>query len=289
MQTVLITGATGNIGSVVVRLLADSDVSVRAMTRSPERVGWSENLDVEVVKGDFMAPETLDNALTGTDQAFLLSPNVKHMAEMQSNFVAAAERADITHLVKLSAAGADPDTSWDIARWHGRVEQEIAASSLDYTFIRPVSYMQNLLNDAETIRSEGQFGRATPADAKINVVDTRDVARLVATVLRNNEHRGAVYKPTGPEPITFEAMAQALTEATGTEVAFRELAPSEAKRAIINDGGPEWLADAMVGLQVAFGDGLADLNTNDVHRVTGEPPGSFATFARDHAEVFTPN
>lgn len=289
MDTVLVTGATGNIGSVVVQLLADSDVSVRAMTRSPESVDWSANLDVEVVKGDFMAPETLDEALTGIDKAFLLSPNVENMAEMQSNFVAAAERADITHLVKLSAAGADPDTSWDIARWHGRVEQEIETSAIDHTFIRPVHYMQNLLDDAETIRSKGQFTRATPADAKINVVDTRDVARLAATTLRDDQHRGETYKPTGPEPITFEAMAQALTEATGHDVTFRELTPAEAKQSIVDDGGPEWLADAMVGLQVAFGDGIADLNTDDVQQVTGEPPRSFATFARDHAEIFTPS
>jgi len=289
METVLVTGATGNIGSVVVQLLADSNVSVRAMTRSPDGTDWSANPDVEVVKGDFLAPETLDDALTGIDKALLLSPNVESMAEMQSNFVAAAERAEIAHLVKLSAAGANPDTSWDIARWHGRVEQEIEASALEYTFIRPVSYMQNLLADAETIRSEGQFARATPADAKINVVDTRDVARLVATVLREDKHYGAVYKPTGLKPITFEAMAQALTEATGQDVTFQELAPAEAKRSIINDGGPEWLADAMVGLQVAFGDGLADLNTDDVQQVTCEPPRSFATFAQDHVELFTPN
>lgn len=287
-DSILVTGATGNIGSVVVQLLADSDVSVRAMTRSPESVDWSTNLDVEVVKGDFMAPPTLDDALTGIDKAFLLSPNVESMAEMQSNFVAAAERADIRHLVKLSAAGADPDTSWDIARWHGRVEQEIEASTIDHTFVRPVSYMQNLRADAETIRSKGEFTRATPADARINVVDTRDVGRLVATVLREDQHRGAVYKPTGPEPITFEAMAQALTDATGHNVTFRELTPAEAKQSIVDDGSPEWLADAMVGLQVAFGDGIADLNTDDVQQVTGEPSRSFTTFAQDHAEIFTP-
>lgn len=288
-STVLVTGATGNIGSVVVQLLAETDVSVRAMTRNPESVDLGENQNVEVVKGDFMVPETLDSALQGVEKAFLLSPNVENMAEMQSNFVTAAERANLTHLVKLSAAGADPDTSWDIARWHGRIEKEIETSELDYTFVRPVSYMQNLLDDAATIRSQGVFARATPADAKINVVDTRDVARLVTHALRDDGHRGRVYKPTGPEPITFGAMAATLTEATGRQVEFEELTPAEAKQSILNDGNPEWLADAMVGLQVAFGNGIADLNTDHITQITGEPPRSFTEFAHDHTEAFTPN
>lgn len=287
-DSILVTGATGTIGSDVVEILADTDAAVRAMTRRPAAVEWSAELDVEVVRGDFLAPETLDDALVGIDRAFLLSPNVERMAEMQSNFVAAAERAGVGHVVKLSAAGADPDTSWDIARWHGRIEAEIEATALDYTFVRPVSYMQNLLDDAPRIRSDGFFSRATPPDARINVVDTRDVARLAAEALLDDSHRGAVYKPTGPEPITFEQMARELTEATGRPVEFREQTPVAAREAILEDGGPEWLADAMVGLQVAFGKGIADLNTDHVERVTGAPARSFATFARDHADAFTP-
>jgi len=286
---VLVTGATGNVGSVVVQLLADADVSVRAMTRRPEGTDLNSDQNIEVVSGDFLQPESLNAALQGVDKAFLLSPNVKEMAEMQSNFLAAAVRADIDHLVKLSAAGADPDTSWDIARWHGQIEMEIEASGLDYTFIRPVSYMQNLLNDTETIRSKGYFARTTSPTANINVVDTRDVARLVAAVLYDDQHRGAVYKPTGPEPISFKAMAQMLSDATDHDVAFQEMAPPEARQSLIADGNPEWLADAMVGLQVAFGNGIADLNTDDIERVTGEPPRDFATFAEDFAELFTPN
>lgn len=288
-NSILVTGATGTIGSVVVQLLADTDVSVRAMTRTPERVAWREDVDAEFVAGDFTDPGTLDAALEGVSKAFLLSPNVENMAAMQSNFVAAAERADVDHLVKLSAAGADPETSWDIARWHGQVEAEIEASGLDYTFVRPVHYMQNFLADAARIRSEGRFARATPPDARVNVVDTRDVARLVAATLRTDGHRGAVYKPAGPEPISFSAMAQTFTDVTGHRVEYEAVTPAEARQSLLDDGTPAWLADAMVGLQVAFGDGIADLNTSDVTDVTGEAPRGFATFVEDHADVFTPN
>jgi len=284
----LVTGATGRIGSDVVRQLADADVAVRAMTRHPENAAWMDELGVEVVYGDFLTPETLDDALEGITNAFLLSPNVRRMAEMQSNFVAAAGRAGVERIVKLSAAGADPDSSWDIARWHGRVEAEIEAMDLDHTFVRPVSYMQNLLDDAETIRSAGFFARATPPDARINVVDTRDVARVAATVLLDDAHSGETYKPTGPEPITFADMAAALSDATGRAVEFRERSPEKEREALLADGAPAWLADAMIGLQVAFGKGIADLNNGHVRDVTGDPPRAFATFARDHAGVFTP-
>ncbi|MEF8813529.1 MAG: FAD-binding protein [Halovenus sp.] len=102
--------------------------------------------------------------------------------------------------------------------------------------------MQNVLEDAATIRSDGFFARATPPDARINVVDTRDVARVAARALLDSGHRGKTHKPTGPEPITFAQMAS-----------------------------------AMVGLQVAFGKDIADLNNDHVDRVTGNHPRSFAT------------
>jgi uncharacterized protein YbjT (DUF2867 family) len=283
---VLVTGATGRIGSEVVRALADADRPVRAMTRRPERAAWMQERDVDVVQGDFLEPTTLAAAVEGVGRAFLLSPNAREMKEMQSNFVEAAEAAGVDHVVKLSAAGADADSSWDIARWHGEVEADVETAALDHTFVRPVSYMQNLLDDAPTIRSDGFFARATPPDARINVVDTRDVARVAARALLDDGHRGRTYKPTGPEPITFARMASVIAEATGRPVEFRERDPATAKASLLEDGAPEWLADAMVGLQVAFGEGIADLNNDHVVQVTGTPPRSFATFANDHAEQF---
>jgi uncharacterized protein YbjT (DUF2867 family) len=283
---ILVTGSTGKIGSELVRVLADAGQPVRAMTRHPEREKWMQDLGIDVVQGDFLQPETLTAAVEGVKRAFLLSPNVREMKEMQSNFVRAAEKADVDHVVKLSAAGADADSSWDIARWHGEIESGIETAALDHTFIRPVSYMQNLLEDAATIRADGVFARATPPDARINVVDTRDVARVAAKALLDSGHRGKTYKPTGPEPITFAQMASTISEVTGRSVEFRELDPATARASLLEDGAPEWLADAMVGLQVAFGKGIADLNNNDVSRVTGNHPKSFARFVRDHAERF---
>lgn len=285
-EPLLVTGATGTIGSEVARILAETDRSVRAMTRHPEHAAWMQELDVDVVEGDFLQPQTLDDAVEGVERAFLLSPNVRDMAEMQSNFVAAAEQATVHHVVKLSAAGADPESSWDIARWHGQIETEIETADLNHTFIRPVSYMQNLLDDAEVIRSDGLFTRATPPEARVNVVDTRDVARVAVQTLLDSGHRGKTYKPTGPEPITFAHMASVISEVTGQTVQFREISPETARESIVEEGGPEWLADAMVGLQVAFGKGIANLNTNHVEQVTGRQPRSFESFVRDYADEF---
>jgi uncharacterized protein YbjT (DUF2867 family) len=287
-EPLLVTGATGTIGSEVVRVLAETDRSVRAMTRRPDAASWMRELGVEVVPGDFLRPRTLDDALDGVERAFLLSPNVRDMAEMQSNFVAAAERANVEHVVKLSAAGADPDSSWDIARWHGEIEVAVEAANLAHTFVRPVSYMQNLLDDAETIRSAGFFSRATPREARVNMVDTRDVARVAARALVEADHAGETYKPTGPEPISFAHVASVISEVTGRTVQYREVSPETARESIVEEGGPEWLADAMVGLQVAFGKGIADLTTDHVQRVTGSRPRSFEAFVRDHAARFSP-
>lgn len=286
---ILVTGATGRVGSAVVRNLQTDERPIRAMSRTPENTGWLTDLGVDVVRGDFLDPSSLDAVLEDIERAFLVSPNVREMPEMQANFVAAAEEAGVSHVVKLSAAGADPDSSWAIARWHGQIERRIRASDLEYTAIRPVHYIQNLLDDAATIRSAGYFSRATPPDAPVNAVDTRDVGRVAATALLESGHEGETYKPAGPEPVTFAEIARTIASITGRDVEFRELSPETARQSYLEDGVPEWLADAMVGLEVAFGKGIADVNTDHVTRVTGEPPNDIATFVRDHVDAFVPD
>ena len=92
--------------------------------------------------------------------------------------------------MNLSAAGADPDSPGLIARWHGEIEKHVEDSGLRYTHLRPVSYMQNLLEQADSIRVDGVVAQAIPQDAPINMIDTRDIAVVAATVLTENGHEG---------------------------------------------------------------------------------------------------
>lgn len=284
--TVLVTGATGRIGRHLIEALATADVDVRAMTRRPQRASELADQGTELVEGDFSDSSSLDDALVGIDRAFLLSPVLQDMKGLQENFVGAAERAEIRHIVKLSAAGADAESRWDIARWHGEVEDRIDESDIPHTHLRPVFYMQNLLDAADRLREEGVLERPAPPDTRINMIDTRDVAEVAAVTLTEPGHVETTYKLTGPRPISLAEVANTLSQVAGQEFTYQETSAAEAKAVLIDQGSPEWLATEQVALFRGFAKGAGEVETNDVQEVLGRKPRSLRGFAEDHADTF---
>lgn len=284
--TVLVTGATGRIGRHLVEALATADVDVRAMTRRPQRASELADKGADLVEGDFSDPSSLDDALVGVDRAFLLSPVLQEMSELQTNFVEAAERAEIRYVVKLSAAGADSGSRWDIARWHGEVEDRITESDIPHTHLRPVFYMQNLLDAAEQLQEEGVLARPAPPDTRINMIDTRDVAAVAAVTLTEPSHAEPTYKLTGPRPISLAEVADTLSNVADREITYQETSTAEAKAVLMDQGSPEWLATEQVALFRGFAKGAGDVETSDVQEVLGRQPRSLRAFAEDHADAF---
>ncbi len=116
---ILITGATGNSGRELVRQLVAAGQRVRALVRNPAKAADLKGPNVELAVGDFDHPATLDAALRGVDKAFLLTPVAEHFVEWQSAFIEAAQRAQVRHLVKFSAMGADSNAKVELLRLHG--------------------------------------------------------------------------------------------------------------------------------------------------------------------------
>lgn len=284
--TVLVTGATGRIGEHLIKVLATEDVHVQAMTRRPDRVPESLEQRTELVKGDFTDQSSLDDALVGVDRAFLLSPVLQEMAELQKNFVDAAEQAEVTHLVKLSAAGADSESKWDIARWHGEVENQINESDIPHTHLRPVFYMQNLLDATERLQKTGVLERPAPGSTRINMIDTRDVAAVAAMTLTKSGHANATYKLTGRRPVSLAEVVDTLSQVADQELTYQETSPDKAKEVFVDQGSPEWLADEQVALFQGFAKGAGDVKTDDVEEVLGRQPRSLREFVDDHADAF---
>src|SRR6188472_1608064 len=124
----LITGATGNIGSIVVSQLAALGYPVRILVRDPERARSLAAPNVEITVGDFDSPETLDRACEGVTKAFLLSPIAPRQVEQQRNLIQAAQRAGVQHVVKSSIIDARLDSPCGYMAWHAQTELELAES-----------------------------------------------------------------------------------------------------------------------------------------------------------------
>jgi uncharacterized protein YbjT (DUF2867 family) len=281
---ILVTGATGKVGQEVVHQLAAADVPVRALVRDATRASHIRLPGVEVAVGDLSKPETLDAALAGVDRVFLLSPPDPDQVRLQGNLIDAARRAGARHVVKVSVAGG-PDSGTQIGRWHWATEKQLEVSGLAFTFLRPTSYMQQLLMFAPAVAATGllQLSMGTGAVA---VVDTRDVAAIAVCALTQDGHERKIYDLTGPEALTFDEMAEELSRATAKPISYVHVPPDYARKQLMGMGVPRWLIEDMLVLSASFREGYGAGVSPTVSDLTKRPARSFGEFARDYAPVF---
>lgn len=282
---ILVTGATGNIGSKVLRRLSEAGVETRALSRDPSR---GETLPhVEWAEADLAAPETLPPVFDGVDRLFLLTGNVRPMARLQTNAIDEAVAAGVEHVVKLSARGAQPESKSAIGRWHHEVETHLKAAGLPWTMLRPHVFMQNLLDQAGRIRTEGTI-RAASGDGRIPFIDTRDIADVAATVLTEDGHADETYLLTGGVALDYSQVAAVIGGATGRNVQYVAESFDEARARLRNEGLPNWLIDSRLALAAyQRAGGETARVTRDVFEVTGRPPRSMVQFAYDYRRTFT--
>lgn len=283
---ILVTGATGNNGSEIVKLLATQNIPVRAMVRDRHRASAITAPSIEVVEADFDRPETLLTALSGIDRAFLVTNSSEHTQAQQLAFVKAAKQSRVAQIVKLSQFAANANSPVRFLRYHAAVEAAIQASGIAYTFLHPNLFMQGLLNFRSTIATQNAFYIAA-GGAKVSIVDVRDIADVAVATLTQSGHEGKTYDLTGPQALTHTEMAQYLSTATGRQITFVDI-PLDAMRDSLSEVGfPDWQAEGLIEDYAHYRRGEASAIASGVQDATGKAPRSFETFARDYAPMFS--
>ena len=282
-STILVTGATGNIGSQVVKQLSARGIAVRALVRNPEKAVDIAGPGVEIVAGDFDKPETLDAALKGIEKVFLVSAGDLHLVEQQGNVIQAAQRAHVRHIVKVGAIRLNGPIAF--VRWHAQTEQQILDADIAYTFLHPQVLMLNVLASASTIAAEGVL-YAPMKDGKIGLVDVRDIAAVGVAALTENGHEGKTYEITGPELLSYADIATKLSKVLGKQVTYVDIPPEAARQGMLHMGMPQWLTDDVIALFGVLSEGHAAVVTNVVADIAKKQPISFDQFAHDYAQAF---
>ncbi|MFF0388172.1 SDR family oxidoreductase [Kitasatospora sp. NPDC004615] len=278
---ILVTGATGTVGREVVRRLSGR-VPLRILARDPGRVTRMSEAD-EVVEGDYRDEESLKRGLRGASSAFVVTSDVGGQDDVR--FVAAARSAGVRHLVKLSAAAVtDPLADDLITRWQRGAEESIRASGLDWTFLRPRSFMSNTLGWAATVRAEGVV-RALYGTTRNSCVDPRDIARVAVKALTEPGHEGKAYTLTGPEAISAAEQAEWIGRVLQRPVRFEELGREQAL-AQWSRRYPGPVAEALLASAERQLAGAKTGVDSTVERLTARPAGSFAGWAEEHAAAF---
>lgn len=282
---IVITGASGNVGTHVVAELAKRGLVVRALTRSPTSAR-PVAANVEWVGADFAEAKSLSAAMKGATKVVLITPAHPHMRAHQKALVAAAVDAGVKRIAKLSGLGAGPDAPIRLPQEHFAIEQCIVASGVAHSFVRPNLFMQVLLGSADSIRNDGVF-YAPAGDGKISLTDARDVASaLVHEVLRNDD-ANAVHEITGPDALSYADAAELLGRAVGKRISYVEVEPATARLAMTDSGMDPWLAEAFLELFDVYRAGHgATVLAEAFKACTGHQARDFVQFAADHRAIF---
>jgi uncharacterized protein YbjT (DUF2867 family) len=286
-QVILVTGATGHVGSSVVASLSQAEAPSRALVRSPERADDLRGYDTEIAVGDFSEPESLDDALRGVTAALLVAPPGLQQVALETAFIDAAARAPVPpHIVKVASIGAAPDAPYQFGRTHGQIIETLRSSGVPHTVLAPNGYLQNLEAQAVSVARDGVL--AIPGgDAVVSHIDVRDVAAAAAAVLMEPAgHADQTYDLTGPAPLSYADIAQVFGQVVGRPVRYVDVPADQARAGMLGEGMPEWLVEAVLDLAAFYRTGAASLVSGDVERLTGRGPRSVEDFLRDHPAVF---
>jgi uncharacterized protein YbjT (DUF2867 family) len=272
---ILVIGGRSKIGSALIEDLVAKGETVRALVRSGEGES-SMPKPVEQATGDLGDPDSLRSAFDGADRVFLLCGPAENEVELNRKAIDAAKEAGIGLLVRSSILGSDPASEATFVRDHGACDAYLAESGVPHAIVRPNLFQQNIpQNTIPSIGDDGTF-YANAGDARISMVDTRDVAAVAAALLTGDGDSGGAHDVTGPEALSYSEIATKLSSSLGREVAYADAPDDSVREALAGFGLGDWQVDALVDLFQDYKrsgtDGYAAQVTDTVERLTGRPP-----------------
>lgn len=270
-MVILVTGASGTVGSLVAQQLATQGVEVRAATRHPQQYTGAG----EAVGFDYEDPGTW-SAVDGVDGIFMNSAGAP--PEMGEQFIARAARAGVPRMVLMTVRGIE---FLPLEAPPRRLEKALMESGMAWSIVRPTWFMQNF--------STGWIGnmvrdgviRLPAGQGKTPFIDARDIAAVIVAALTQPEHNGKAYGVTGSDALDHNQVAAAIGEATGKPLRYEAATPEEFATVMQGYGMDATYAGFLNSIYTDVREGRAADATIDVAQVTGKPPMTFARFVRD--------
>ncbi|EFH83759.1 NAD(P)H-binding protein [Ktedonobacter racemifer] len=281
-KTILVTGATGNVGRHVVSQLLDMGAPVRALVRNPGSADLPGG--VEAVRGDFAAPDTLAESLEGVESVFLVWPG---LPVSLAPTVLDALKNSTGRVVYLSSMSIQKDLTQQadpITDFHATIERLIEGSGLDWTFLRISGLATNTLGWAQQIRS-GDIVRWPYAAAARSLIHEKDVAAVAVRALTSDTHNGARYILTGPQVLTQTEQVQAIGEAIGRPLRYEEISPEVIRQQMLTQLPPA-MVDGMLNAWAGFVREPEPISSI-VEEITSAPAHTYKEWAIDHASDFS--
>lgn len=282
---IIVSSATGTVGTEVVKQLAAVNAPVVALTHRNGDAAKNGKLPagVPIVAVDYNDLTSLSDALRGATKLMLISPYAANQIELARNLVEAAKVSGLAHIVVLSGYNVEDKPKIAIGQKLFEQEQMVRASGIPYTFLRACSFMQNFINYYPP-QPDGNFYMPI-GNQHMNFVDVRDIARVAVLALTQSGHQNQIYRlATVSHPIA--EVAQALSQVTGRSYQYVDVPPTAVQAGMEQYGVPAWMITENLELYAAAKAGQYTKTTPDVETLTGQKPIDITTFFTDYQASF---
>lgn len=278
---ILVTGATGNIGSHIVRLLKNRRADFVAGTSTNPTDGATNSVSI-----DFADVASLEKAMHGISTLFMLMPAHPDTVQWGRNLISAAKTSGVKYIVRSSSDVAYKAPSYNFMKLIQETDQDVISSGLNYTITAPQFFMQNFSTSLADDYKNGAL--YLPAgDGKVGWVDVRDIAAVNVEVLLNPEKfNHQTLTITGSESFSYGEVVNQMNEVLGKETQYIAVPDDTAIKGMEEKHFPPFFVGVMMNLSNAVAEGHADEVTDTVKNVTGQKPISFKQFVADNKEIW---
>lgn len=281
-ETLLVTGASGHLGKLVLNaLLKGPKRNIIATSRHVEKLSEYKDKGLTLRNADFANPESLLAAFQGANRLLLISTDaIGSRVDQHKNAIDAAVKAGVKHILYTSLP--QPDKSPGIIAFeHNETEKLIRASGLQYTILRNNLYADNFLQSAPTAIAMGAL-IGTSGSGTTAYVTRQDCADTAAGALASAETENSVIDVTGPESVGYAKVAAVLSEISNKKIPYVDMTEADFKTALMKSGLPETWADVYVAFDLSSRQGALAATTNAVEKYAGHKPQSLQVFLQEN-------
>ncbi len=281
-QKIFVTGASGTIGSHIVKqLLADNIPFTAGLSKVPD-----SQLPYEHAVINYNDLASLEVGFHGAETVFLLFPIADDLMTYASNAIQAAKNAGVKHIVRSGAGGASLDSPYQMIKLHGEINKMVEESGINYSIVQPSGFMQNFITFLGYPIKAGTVYNSNPKGS-VAFIDARDIASVSVAILKDpSSYLGQKIEVSGSESITIPEALSRISLAIDRPVNYVPISHQQAHDSMMQYGASDYVAKLIGSVEQASAEGAMSKVQEGVQSVLGRAPISFAKFVSDHVAVW---
>jgi len=289
-MTIAVIGATGNTGRAAVKELRALGQDPVCVVRNADKARDVLGGDTRTAVAELTDRQAMEKALAGVQSVFVVTGHSPSMVEQQNNVLDAALEAGVQYLVRVSGArgAAAADSESVVGRGHAAINERLKASGIRWVILSPGPFMQNLLGQAASIKTDSRIVLPAAKDLPVALIDVRDTGAVGARILVDPApHAGKTYEITG-KLTTYGAFAEVFSQVLGRPIAYVGVTPEQAAQGMKSRGMPDWLVAHNVALaKVGAAGGFSTEHTKAIEDLVGRAPITTKQFVEDFKAAFS--